>query len=67
MDNTSTAVESAMRLADKQGFGLVQDSKVNNLIFYDDEITVVFTILKSICNFILWLPYNRNYSCEMFK
>jgi hypothetical protein len=38
MDNTSTAVESAMRLADKQGFGLVQDSKVKNIILHNDGL-----------------------------
>ena len=67
MDNTSTAVESAMRLADKQGFGLVQDSKVKDLVIYNDKITVVTTIVKSISIFLLWLAYNRNYSSEMFK
>jgi hypothetical protein len=41
-----------MRLADKQGFGLVQDSKVKDLIFYNDEITVVATVVKCICNFL---------------
>jgi len=33
-DNTPTAVESAMRIADKQGFGLIQDSVEERKIFH---------------------------------
>ena len=33
-DNTATAVESVMRIADKQGFGLIQDSVEEKKIFH---------------------------------